>query len=1260
MMRLSKNCKRTISFLLCAALLVTSLMGNSLTVAHANTKCTHEWIYKVWENNGEEIVTASCNKILAENEECDWNIINDKCDILSIAIDEDKLTYGEDILSAISLKADELSNFVNSENEAISTDDFEFYKVNGSKKDHMENAPYYPGEYEVRLTVSDNCTIHKAFTIDKRGVGVKPNNQKIEYNGQLSSKPEDISFVNGSTLASGDVIKEVKITGNNKIVTSKTAFSASDLIINNSKGEDVTDYYDVDYIDGELTVIKANPTLYVFVKNWEYGDDASVPTLKGNVGNAEPIYTYYTDDKYKTKTSDKNGATNDGEVPTLPGTYWMKAVVPGTDVSNSGSSTTKFSITNKKLDKKMIKGLKLDGEDESDNDLPKVYFDDKEHVLSFNKIINNDIELIEDKDYTVTGDLKATKAGKYSVTVTAKEGSYYTGSVTLKWEIATKKNKTLSGYEANGYTGCPNGKEREVGVILGGESLGAKVKYGTEKNKYITEDIPKFTEGRHVVYYEISKDGYDTVTGSYEVILEHKFSKEFTVDAEATCEEDGFKSRHCIVDGCNGATDKTVLKAIGHDYESKVVSTPTCTSDGLMSYTCKHDKTHRYTEPIPKKGHDFSGEWTVTKEATKSETGRREKSCKNGCGEKLVEEIPALNSKETDPLADGVTKDAQVSAGCPVASATINNSKSELLKDKAIFSEEDLNDIKNGKPARVWLEIGEVSGNALSTKVRDEIKNKVFELYTKDARLSYFDASLYKKVGDKDTTSIHKLENDLSITINVPERYISHDDTMVRSYYIGHYHDNNFEILDCTYDAVIGQITFKTKEFSPYVLIYCDELGKFPLQEGGSAVIKFDKRNFRYKGSEIRPNMTVWYTYQPFDSYGNRSGKKKKILLKENIDYIATYTNNIEVGVASVTITGIGDYAVSKTKNYYINKEKISKWKMSKLPQYVADGTNHAQSISENLVVYDGKKIVDPSDYIVIIKGDTTKAGKVKVSVSANINGHYRGKCKKIQTIKILDKAKVDLTGAEVEVVSMNGFVYKGAPIKAKVKVRLNGKVVPPKNYNIVYKNNVDAGVATCYVVGKGKCAGISKEAHFTIEPQDISKAQIKKKVTMYWRESIDELRPVVSYRGVYLGKDVDYVMEVPDISTAEFKEKLVSMNNIPVSLVIRPSENNKNFVDKTGKGLVQTLKISKRNIKSTLITNVIGGKTVSENGIANPKITVKYLNEVLTEDVDYKVTKLKVFTTKNGNIKKVKATVTGIGIYKGKRKITWTLEQET
>ena len=69
------------------------------------------------------------------------------------------------------------------------------------------------------------------------------------------------------------------------------------------------------------------------------------------------------------------------------------------------------------------------------------------------------------------------------------------------------------------------------------------------------------------------------------------------------------------------------------------------------------------------------------------------------------------------------------------------------------------------------------------------------------------------------------------------------------------------------------------------------------------AEITIPYNNYKYRAKEIKPAVTVTY---------------KGILLKEGTDYTVSYSNNLNVGTAKVTVTGIGKYKSSLTKSFNI------------------------------------------------------------------------------------------------------------------------------------------------------------------------------------------------------------------------------------------------------------------------------------------------------------------------------------------------------
>ena len=128
--------------------------------------------------------------------------------------------------------------------------------------------------------------------------------------------------------------------------------------------------------------------------------------------------------------------------------------------------------------------------------------------------------------------------------------------------------------------------------------------------------------------------------------LGHSWTEDYVIDKEPTCTEAGSKSRHCENKGCNETTDVQEIKALGHDYVSKVTKDATCTEKGTLTKTCSRCNDV-VTEEIKALGHDFAKAYTVDKKATCTEAGEQSKHCtRKGCDAKDdIQAIPATGHK---------------------------------------------------------------------------------------------------------------------------------------------------------------------------------------------------------------------------------------------------------------------------------------------------------------------------------------------------------------------------------------------------------------------------------------------------------------------------------------------------------------------------------------------------------------------------------------------------------------------------------------
>ena len=86
------------------------------------------------------------------------------------------------------------------------------------------------------------------------------------------------------------------------------------------------------------------------------------------------------------------------------------------------------------------------------------------------------------------------------------------------FRIEVTKNITAT---SAGYTGTYDGNAHGISVSVAIPSSGATVKYGTTSGTYDLTSSPEYTDvGTYTVYYQVTADGYDTLTGSAQVKID--------------------------------------------------------------------------------------------------------------------------------------------------------------------------------------------------------------------------------------------------------------------------------------------------------------------------------------------------------------------------------------------------------------------------------------------------------------------------------------------------------------------------------------------------------------------------------------------------------------------------------------------------------------------------------------------------------------------------------------------------------------------
>ena len=339
------------------------------------------------------------------------------------------------------------------------------------------------------------------------------------------------------------------------------------------------------------------------------------------------------------------------------------------------------------------------------------------------------------------------------------------------------------------------------------------------------------------------------------------------VTREAVCEEDGERTYTASFENPAFAkqTKTEAIEKLGHDWnkatykwsadktqvtatrickrdeshvETETVNTTnevtegaTCDGAGERTYTAIFENPafakQTKTEAIEKLDHDWSGAWIVKKEATATEEGKEETFCTRGCGGKKVRTIPALGSTE-EPGTGTLEKDAEVSEAAPIESASLDNSKSELLDAANIFKPEEKTAIQNGEDARVWMEVNNTDERSIPAEDKKKVEDAAAVVMGDNPTMTYFDIELFKQVGDNEKTQLHEPGIPIKVTIQIPTDLLNHDINLIREYKIIRLHtdvktgESLVETLSGIFDESTGDFTFETDKFSTYAIAYKD------------------------------------------------------------------------------------------------------------------------------------------------------------------------------------------------------------------------------------------------------------------------------------------------------------------------------------------------------------------------------------------------------------------------------------------------------
>jgi len=364
--------------------------------------------------------------------------------------------------------------------------------------------------------------------------------------------------------------------------------------------------------------------------------------------------------------------------------------------------------------------------------------------------------------------------------------------------------------------------------------------------------------------------------------------------------------------------------------------------------------------------------------------------------------------------------------------------------------------------------------------------------------------------------------------------------------------------------------------------------------------------NQNYTGSALKPTVVL-------------KNRNRPLTLGE--DYTVSYSNNIQPGKATITITGKGNYKGTTTKTFNIIKD-ISNFTVVYDKTLVYSGAAQQPSIT----LKDGsKELTKGTDYTVTYKNNT-HAGQGEFTITGK--GYYKGTITKSFIIE--PKEITDLTykyEGEVE--------YSGMAITPVVIIKYGAiQLLKNTHYTITYINNTNVGQASFVVIGNGDYTGTVTKT-FAISPKSVSNLQVTYSDSYIYTGSAITPIPTVKNGSKELVKDTDYIVTYKNNTNAGQGEFII-----------------------TGKGnytgtVTKTFTINPKPVSNLQVT--YSDSYIYTGSAITPIPTAKNGSKELVKDTDYTVT-----YKNNTNAGQGEFIITGKGNYTGTVTKTFTIQPKS
>lgn len=528
----------------------------------------------------------------------------------------------------------------------------------------------------------------------------------------------------------------------------------------------------------------------------------------------------------------------------------------------------------------------------------------------------------------------------------------------------------------------------------------------------------------------------DTCGDSYSEVIKakgHIYASEVT--KKANCTDDGVITYTCAICG-----DKytEVIKAKGHNYSAEVTKKANCTDDEVITYTCANcgDK---YTKVIKAKGHNYSAE--VTKKATCDTDGVKTFTCAD-CGDVYTEKLEALGhtygiSEVVKPTCDNDGYTKFTCSVCGDSYSKVINATGHKYNDKIVSASCD----KGGYTLHTCENCGDIyKDNFTSPLGHDYTSQTVKPACETDGEKTftctrcgdtYTEVIKAKGHVYKRTVVAAGCETDGYTLVECMECHDSFKEAYVGAK--GHTIVTDKAVAatcitagktEGSHCSVCGKVIKAQTEIKAKghvagdwitdkaaavgvkgrkhrscmvcgAVVESADIPALSPKSISSASVSLSIATYSFDGKVKTPSVTV---------------KLGSTALKKGIDYVVSYSNNKNVGKATVVITGKGLYAGTITRTFVINPAKQEIQKLTAKSKgfyidYAAKGhaTGYEIQYATNSSFSGAKKTVitsNKTDKVTVSKLSGNKKYYVRVRTYTTVNGiKYYGAWSAVKTV---------------------------------------------------------------------------------------------------------------------------------------------------------------------------------------------------------------------------------------------------------------------